>query len=491
MPKERSAHEGLHFDFPDGEMTESLALGDVTDRSVRIWARLPDGPREVTLSIDRAPVAQGTLTPDPARDHVGAVVLRLDTPRPGEAFNVDAHGMSRQGRFAPTPDRPAAFGFAFGSCHQPFEERVVDSRLKRHDGARIYPAARQLAEERDTRFLMLLGDQVYSDAVSNLSVRKRLADDEGVTDDDLVATYRHLYRGYFNERGFRELAESLPAYLIWDDHDIYDGAGSLMRPSAFDERLRNAAGQAYREYQHLRNPGANVDDSPPFAYPFWFADVGFYVLDLRGMREFNERRLLGEAQWESLDAFLAEADERGTPTVFIAASVPVVHESPAIASFLEGLRTSPGHDVRDRWDVPHFRHERKRLLERLFSWQSARPHRQVVILSGDVHVGAAFSLRPRDRRQRGHISQWTSSALSTPTGIDHVIANKIVTGLVRFGERSLRVWGHGLVPTNNIGFVDVEPNPAGGHDLTFRAFAYDRKRDQLREALTIHSVPTG
>jgi hypothetical protein len=167
----------------------------------------------------------------------------------------------------------------------------------------------------------------------------------------------------------------------------------------------------------------------------------------------------------------------------------VVHESPAIATLLEGLRTSPGHDVRDRWDVPHFRQERTALLERLFAWQSAQPRRQVVILSGDVHVGAAFSLRPRDRTRRGHISQWTSSALSTPTGIDHVMANRIVTGLVRFGERDVRVWRQGLVPTNNIGFVAIEPNPEGGHDLEFRVLAYDRKHDQLREALTVRSTP--
>jgi alkaline phosphatase D len=489
-PAERSALEDLRFQFPDGEMGDWFGLGDVTDRSVRVWARRPSGPVAVRLLVEGEAAAEGTLEPAREHDDVASVVLTLALPRPNAAFTVEAGGEVRSGRLAPTTDAPAAFAFAFGSCHQPFAERAVDGRLERHDGAGIYARAAELLRERDARFLMLIGDQVYSDGVSNLSVRKRLADDRSITDDDLVATYRHLYRGYFNERGFRELGESLPAYLTWDDHDIYDGAGSLLRPTDFDLRLRAAASIAYREYQHLRNPGASLEDAPPFAYPFWYGDVGFFVLDLRGIRDFHAHRLLGDEQWAQLDAFLAEADARGTATLFIAASVPVVHESPAIAAFLEQLRTSPGHDVRDRWDVPHFRHEREALLGRLFRWQSARPWRQVAILSGDVHVGAAFSVRPRDRRARGHISQWTSSALSTPTGIQHVLANRLVTGLVRFGERSVRVWRRGLVPTNNIGLVEVQPNPGGGHDLAFRVFAYDRKHDRLQEALTDRSTPT-
>jgi alkaline phosphatase D len=490
MPRDPYTPQGLRFLFPDGELDEWLAVGDVTDRSVRVWARLPSGNRTVALCLDAERAAEATLQPDPAHDHVAAAVLELARPRPGAAFTVEMGSQVRAGRLAPAAGQPAAFSFAFGSCHQPFAERVVDDRLERHPGAGIYAATQRLLAERDARFLMLLGDQVYSDAVSNLSVRKQLARDDRLTDEHLVETYRHLHRGYFNERGFRELTEAVPAYLTWDDHDIFDGAGSLLRPTDFDRRLRAAAGQAYREYQHLRNPGAALDAEPPFAYPFWYADVGFFVLDLRGCRDFHERQLLGAAQWSRLDAFLAEADERDARTIFIAASVPVVHASPALMAFLEGLPTSTGRDIRDRWDVPHFRHEREALLERLFGWQRARPRRQVAILSGDVHVGAAFSLRPRrDRGGRGRIAQWTSSALSTPTGIQHVLANRLVTRLVRLGEPSLRVWRRGLVTTNNVGLVELQPDPDGGHVVTFRAFAHDPGAGTLTEALSDRSAP--
>ena len=473
--------EALRFEFPDGELTDWLTFGAVTDRSVRAWGRQPGGPRQVALCLDGAPVAEATLRPEPERDHVGAADLVLPEPRPGAAFTIESGGVVRRGRLAPVPHRPAAFTFGFGSCHQPFKERVVDGRLERHAGAGIYRRARKELAERDARFLLLLGDQVYSDAVANLSVRRLLARDETLTDEELVETYRHLHRGYFNERGFRELVESFPAYLTWDDHDIFDGAGSLLHPTAFDDRLRRAATRAYVEYQHLRNPAATLADEAPYSYPFWYGDVGFFVLDLRGCREFEAGRILGDEQWRRLDAFLEEATARETPTVFIAASVPVVHASPRLMEILERLPTSTGRDIRDRWDVPTFRHEREALLERLFAWQAGRPRRQVAILSGDVHVGAAFSLRPR--RGRGRIAQWTSSALSTPTGLQHVLANRLVTRLVRLGEDSLRVWRRGLVTTNNIGLVDVAPDPDGGHRLTFRSLAYDERRDVLREAL--------
>ena len=487
MAPEIADREALRFHFPEGELHGWLALGDVTDRSIRVWARLPCGAQDVELEVEGGTPVRATLVPDEAHDHVTAVTLELPEPCADATFTLRSGDMVRTGRLAPAVGTPSRFSFVFGSCHQPFEEKAVEGRLRRHAGAGIYDRLRELLASRDTRFAMLLGDQVYSDSISGVSVRKRLAEDETLTDEELLETYRHLYRGYFNERGFRALVEAVPTYLTWDDHDIFDGAGSLLHPTDFDARLHRAAERAYREYQHLRNPGGAVDDGPPYAYSFWYGDVGFFVLDLRGCRSFQEGRILGEEQWRRFDAFLAEADARDTSTLIIASGVPVVHASPALMGLLEGLPVSAGKDVRDRWVVPTFRHEREGLLDRLFAWQTARPRRQVAIVSGDVHVGAAFSLRPA--RGRGRIAQWTSSALSTPTGLQHVLANRVVTKFVRAGERSLRVWPRGLVTHNNVGLVEVEPHPDGGHALTFRVFGYDQKRDRLTEELTDQSSP--
>jgi phosphodiesterase/alkaline phosphatase D-like protein len=322
---------------------------------------------------------------------------------------------------------------------------------------------------------------VYSDGLDEVSVKERLKSDEDITDAELVATYRHLHRGYFNEPGFRSVTESLPTYLTWDDHDIFDGWGSQLAPRDHDRRLYRAAERAYVEYQHLRNPGARLDAVPPFHYRFWFGDVGFFVLDLRGCRSYQEKQVLGEQQWSALEAFFAEAGERGAATVFLVASVPVVHFSPFIANSLDWVPGSKGTDVRDRWSVAAFAKERERLLALLFEWQAKDPRRQVVILSGDVHVGTAF--RVRRKRGSGELIQWVSSALSTPGGLKHSVVNRIGTRLVNVGEGTTHARRRGFASRNNFGSVHVEPLPEGGHRLSFTVHEHDRDANRLRVGL--------
>jgi alkaline phosphatase D len=471
-----------HFEFPDGDLGAWIAIGDVTDRSVRVWVRAPSGSTMATLVVEGQAQASVEITTDQRDDYVGGTVLELPEPQPGMPFEVAVGEETRRGTFAPKPGTRAGFTFAFGSCHQPFAEPTPEGRFEKHAGARVYPHIRRLLEERDAAFAIWLGDQVYSDSTSSVSVREKLAKDPNVTDADLLETYRLLYRGFFNESGFRELSEAVPAYLMWDDHDIFDGWGSLLDRTEFDERVFEAASRAFREYQQLRNPTGALDSRPPYGYSFWRGDVGFHVPDLRGERDFQKGQVMGKEGWARLDSFLAEASDRDVPTIFIGCSVPVVHASPALMTALERLKTSSGRDIRDRWSVPTFAAQRTMLVERLFAWQSARTERLAVVLSGDVHVGAAFSVRPK--KGVGRFSQWTSSALSTPDGLKHVLANRLVTRAVRLGERELRVWRRGLATSNNVGVVQVEPAPDGGHHVTLTIHQYDEKNDRMSLGLS-------
>ena len=476
------------FKFPEGELDRWIVIGDVTEGSVRVWARDPSGPITAQLSIDGEVVASTKIETSPKHDHVGAAALTIDPAQPGVAFEVSAGGMTRQGRFAPAPGSRATFTFAFGSCHQPFTEALAGGFVAQHAGAAIYPTIGRLLSEREAAFALWLGDQVYSDGIANVDIRRRMAADSTITDADLLDTYRHLYRGYFNEAGYRRMAESLPAYLMWDDHDIFDGWGSLLDYSDFDHRVYRAAEIAYREYQHLRNPGGALDAEAPYGYSFWYGDVGFHVPDLRSGRDFHSGRVMADEGWDRLDAFLDEASRRGVPTVFLAISVPVVHASPALMRSLERIRLSFGRDVRDRWSVTNFAPERTKLLERIFAWQSAAECRQVIVLSGDVHVGAAFTVKPR--HGHGRFRQWTSSALSTPDGLKHVLANRLITKYVRLGEQELRVWRRGLATSNNVGLVSVEPAVDGGHLVRLDVYEYDAHGDSLAVGLSDVARPS-
>jgi hypothetical protein len=274
--------------------------------------------------------------------------------------------------------------------------------------------------------------------------------------------------------------------MVWDDHDITEGWGALIDWDDLDLRVFRAAELTYREYQHVRHVGASVDDRAPYYRSFWFGDVAFFILDLRGVRSYHDGRLLGEQQWEAFCGFLDEAAERGTPTLFIVAGIPVVHHAPALVRFAERIPHRYATDLRDRWSAAPIAHDRTRFLDVLFDWQSARPGRQVAILSGDVHAGGAF--RVVRRSGPGAILQWTSSPLSTHAGLPEKLTNIVGSQLVNWGEDRYHSDRAALILRNNFGLVHVVPHPDGGHGIELSLYEFVPGRG-VRAAARVASLP--
>jgi phosphodiesterase/alkaline phosphatase D-like protein len=252
-------------------------------------------------------------------------------------------------------------------------------------------------------------------------------------------------------------------------------------------RVFRAAEATYREYQHVRHLGASVDEQATYHRSFWFGDVGFFVLDLRGVRSYRDGRLMGEQQWRDLYRFFEQASERATQTIFVVAGVPVVHHAPALVRLAERIRHKSGTDLRDRWSATPIAHERVRFLELLLDWQSARPSRQVAVLSGDVHAGAAF--RVKRRTGPGEILQWTSSPLSTHAALPAVLASVIGSKLVNLGEDRYRSTRSALVRGNNFGLVQVAPRRQGGHRIQLSLYEYTPGRG-IRVAARVAATPS-
>jgi hypothetical protein len=438
------------------------------------------------MLIDGDPAAELRLQPSPDHDGIAAAELVLDRPWPGARFVVEVAGFRREATFAPSPGQPASFSFAFGSCHQPFAVTPrTDLRLSRRAG--IYRPMRQALAERDARFLLLIGDQVYTDRVPALDVRQLARRNPHLTDDQLLERFRLVYRGYFNDRGFRDLLSALPASSIWDDHDIFEGWGSHADRKDEDERLFRAAERAYVEYQQMRNSGATWDDTPSHYYHFWYGDVGFFVLDVRAMRDFRTGELLGKGQWRAVDRFLAEAAHRSIRTLFFVASEPLVHFAPALIDALERVPRRKKNDVRDRLNNARFRPERDALLDRLFAWQSGAPARQLLLLSGDVHCATVMRLRAK--RGRGQLLQWTSSALSTRPPVRHHVMNQLGAAFPGVGDDCCFALREGIDRRNNFGMVDVRSIGGGGHAVSLTIRAYDLRRRRLVESLESRAGP--
>jgi alkaline phosphatase D len=473
--------------FPDGELTDGAEAGAVDERSVRVWLRQPGAERvEARLEVEGRPPVAATIHLSAETDWTGAATLALAEPAPGHRF-VCAVGPRRlAGRLSPLPGTHAGLVFGFGSCNLPF--RAANGRVRVNRAAGIYPAIEAELRHENAAFMLLLGDQIYSDDVESISVRDHLSGDleHPPPLDEALTAYRRITRGYLGQAGFRALRESLPTYCMWDDHEIFDNWGSRLEKTPLDRRLFEAAGRVYCEYQHQRNPAGCVGP-PPYHYAFRHGDIGFLVLDVRGARDYEHGRLLGEAQWLDVQRYLAGDDAATLQTLFVVSSVPVAHVSRWMAKLFDDLPGSNADAVRDRWCSDRFVGGRNALLDLLFDWEAAAPARQAFFLSGDVHAASAFTIRRRDGP--GVIRQLTSSALTTPSPPKQRLLNSIAVRFPNLFEPRFRFQRHLLSFRNNYGFVRVVPLPDGGHRVGFAVRAWQPARRRLETVGALVGVP--
>lgn len=474
--------------FPGGELHDGAELGAVTEQTVRVWARQPGAPAlTARLEIPGFPPIIGSVPLSAETDWTGALTLSAPAPVPDQPFVCTVGERRLSGRFAPAPDEHCAFAFAFGSCHRPYE-LDPDGHVRLSERAKLYPAMREELLAQGARFLLLCGDQVYSDALPPISVRENLPGDEDHPPplETIIDAYRRVTRGYLGETGFRALREAFPTYCIWDDHDIFTTWGSRLHETPLDRRLFQAASRVYCEYQHSRNPGASLKE-PPYHYTFRFGTAGFLVLDVRGARHYPSGTLLGTQQWEDVQRFLGSAEAASLHTLFVITSIPVAHVSRWLVRLFQRL---PGHladEVRDRWCSDAFVESRNRLLSALFDWQTAAPYRQVALLSGDVHAASAFTIRRRGKF--GAILECTSSPLTTKATRLERWLNLIATRAPNLLEPELHFERHFLVLANNYGLVRLRPLPGGGHHIEFTVRAWEERSRAFRTAGRLASVP--
>ncbi len=482
-----------------------VAVGAVGSASARLWLRSEaTGPVDVAYwpcgderrkrsfhaAAAPAPGADGTCTIElpppgtgPPLEPVTAYAFRL-TAADGRPLG--------QGRFETAPadraDTPARFSFAFMSCHQPFDRR---GRRAAHP-EQMLSAALACLEAHDTKRVLTVGDQVYTDYPTNLSLfhaqhfRTVAPPGRGsVLDcscDEIRAMLHTRYRLFWNVDGWRRLHAAYPCYPILDDHEIVDNWGS--RPVHETPRWKNfarAARAAYFDYQ-----AARIDDrtgaAPDFDYELAYGPVAVYVLDLRSNRNVGrDPRLFSVDQERRLHGFLrrhADAD-----AIFIVLSVPPVH-LPRLAARVARFVTVENEDFADRWSTAGHRHDRDRLLSHLHRHQREHPAQRVVILSGDIHIACAHEIAWRDGTPP--LLQWISS------GVTHRVGGltRCVAELAIEANRSLELESGELTadirllpPGNgpnrnpygdlNLGIIDFARRESGRYALRYSIYGHD------------------
>lgn len=352
--------------------------------------------------------------------------------------------------FNTPPASPREVVFGFYSCHD---------HISAGGDSGAWPHFAEQLSDAGAHFVIGGGDQAYVDTNGKngfLDIWSWLKDnkaallekyalgggqyDEAAIEQYLLNIYRWYYRVYWAVPALREVYERFPQYMIWDDHEIMDGWGSLTNKERrarisgfFEERdsktnqllvdlMWRAACRAYYEYEHSHNPVTPVDLNAPdncqWDYAFRHGDAAFYVLDMRGHHDVEKNKgkkakadpniLLGQAQFDRFCAWLRSPDTKTARSLFVVSPVPVLHWVDRLVNYVDLGEAKD--DFMDEWGHESNWKERNQLLDTVFS-EVANSGRPLVFLSGDVHCASAFRLQHR-KHPAARVYQVTSSAIS-------------------------------------------------------------------------------
>ena len=311
--------------------------------------------------------------------------------------------------------------FVLMSCHNPGTTPKDGA-----DGFGVWARVPDIIKEnQNVRFAILAGDQIYADEIEarilgEPDLRKR------------QELYLGVYQKFWDNVYYRKVLCSLPAYLMWDDHDLTDGWGSRLdsfrkdQPTVFkDDWLRHfEAGQSvFKQMQASRNPEPLSLEPPPpqdnakksYDFCFKIGRVGFAVPDLRSNRNVRLPRIMLPAQLEAIRKWVV-ANRHDLDALFFVSSVVFSHDAPkvtglilriwflvlSLAGWLKKLRILKKFrglfdrhigdlrdDINDSWGARANRLETDRVLDFLFELQNPPNPAEalnVVILSGDIHT---------------------------------------------------------------------------------------------------------
>ncbi len=358
--------------------------------------------------------------------------------------------------------------FGFYSCHDPFGRKEITEGL--------WNKFEQELKAIDARLTIGGGDQVYCDTHGERSWIQKFQnittiedlwdwlkrskdelfqkfnkptgfDEEGLI-QELTNIYHTYYRIYWNFNSIKAVYSSFANYMMWDDHEIMDGWGSLTKAERMEklgsflgntepemkevlsQSAFKAAKRAYLNYQHLHNPSTNVTpeqnseerrineskDEQIWDYFFDKGRVGFYVLDTRNHHDVehnpNGCKLLNEKQMQRFKDWLYESQSKGHKALFVVTAVPVVHWKDRWFYNRDRLLKKIGmkDDVIDEWGHETNIDERNELLEAICktSHDSAIP---ITFLSGDVHCASAFRIRST-KYDKANVMNITASGIS-------------------------------------------------------------------------------
>ena len=374
-------------------LPQGIAVGDVTSQSALLWLRT-DGPMMVQfewapvaawklvskMATAVAPVARTPLfTTGPETDFTLAIPIEGLTPATRYRYYVYAGTKGREGtatearvagrgEFTTLPDAKSQVPVSFAWSGD------LGGQQHCRRGAAGYPIF-DVMRAQQLDFFLFLGDTVYADDLCPSPPNEPGADFRATT----LAEYRARHRDQRGAEALRRFLDSVPVYVIWDDHEVRDNFSG-----PFDSQMP-AGRQALREYWPIRV----APDDPHRLYRTVRAgaDLELFMLDTRQYRSRNAdqdgpaKTMLGERQLQWLLSGLTESTATWK---VIVTTVPL--------SIPKGGGTGvPGNDG---WaggpGIPGFEWERQVIVDTILG----RRVKNVVFMAGDVHYVQANAYDP-------------------------------------------------------------------------------------------------
>ena len=347
----------------------------------------------------------GTFEPEILAEIGGRVVWRI-------TFDLPAGGVPEyhfEGQSYPVrTDYETDLRIGFASCNG--EE---NGDLDRDAGERNLMWARMADAHERAPFHLLLqgGDQIYADEAgkahpltedwpNNLQKTVSPADLAAVSQTLRLAFFQR-YCVTFSGQGFTNLAAQVPSLMIWDDHDICDGWGSLgaeVTDHPLGQCLFAAAREMYLIFQMAMRP-SEADAlllDPEASSLSWRRDLpGVTILapDLRSER--RRDRVMDQTGWACFEAATADVRER----VLLISSVPLLGPRLSLVErfFLLTRRMEKYEDdLRDQWQSRAHRTEWQKMLRHLIGMQERGI--DITAISGEIHVATRAEMKGGDGR---------------------------------------------------------------------------------------------
>ena len=519
-------------------------LGHTDAHSTRIWIQVSDDPRDYAVRVDGVGLVRFESTEPAGAIEFGTAIARVVGLEPDRRYR---YRITRAGRYL-SGARGSVRTLPPANSMTPVLFNAISC-----NGASQIGAWQQFADHVDRAqpsFIVMMGDQVYLDEDPPDIFEEHVNADRATRRRAMAEKYRF---NWIREPVARLLANT-PCYMVWDDHDIRDGWGSLASdsPTMAAKHPRGAqifgkcsvffedARDVFWHFQGCRNPrpGDHPDPVVPgqsdpafpnyvngplpagqrIGMPFVFrcGKVMVMVLDSRGARDVFRatKPILGDVQWAFIDQVLTRVPA-DIDALAVVTSTPLASQDPdgqtqrlmggrtddveafrrgdeqelfhhkkqdskavgivkAIAGAkverLIGVNPNLGDfqisnidEARDQWSHRFARPEQRELLQKCFSARLAnRPKgargRELIFLSGDIHIGCTFEVTAT-RPVKAKAMSLTSSGISqiddtqplVGTFIDQSFALapgmhaelKTVVNQFNFGVVSVLPTGHG------------------------------------------------